>query len=293
MNDQTNTEFDNETDLPSDEPDSADVTGDPVEAAPVEPPTTGDGEHTDDDSPADDAEPLPDIDAALASVAALPDVIAEQEAAERAEQERIEAEQRAVAAAQQAAEEEAARRASHYYPHPPRVTVERGQLASVAAAISLIGVGAWLTLTLTTTGEMPEPGLLGLVLGGVLGVMMLAYWLTSERWGRGSLFGGLTLLLSGGLVFFVLQADGLGVDGWPLLIVAPGVALLLTALLSQPFSGRLLFAGVILALAGIAGLVVTTATIAPDLRDTAQAAWPFVLGIAMILLFLPAVLTRK
>ncbi len=293
MNEQNEPELENDPDaLPDDEQAPEVGTSDLPDAD-----ESIDDAEQDDDFPADDPdsviEPLPDIDAALASVDSLADVLAEQEAAERAEQERVAAEQHAVAEAQRAAEEEAERRASHYYPRPPRVGMERGQMTSVAAALSLIGVGAWLTLTLTTTGEFPEPGLFALIVGTALGVMMLAYWLTSERWGRGSLFGGLTLLTSGGIIFFVLQENGLGIDGWPLLIIAPGVALLLTALLSQPFSGRILFAGVLFVLAGIIGLAVTTQTFDTSQRDTALNIWPIVIGVALFLLIVPAILTRR
>jgi hypothetical protein len=229
-----------------------------------------------------------DVDAALASVAALPDVVAERTAQEEAERARIEAEA-------QAREADASRRATHYFARPPRVALQRGRLSSVIPALVLIATGAWLTLTLTTSEEQTlETGSTALVIAGGLGLMMLAYWIGSGRWSRGACFGGLFILLSAAVLVFLTQDDTLQADGWPMLIVAGGVAALLTALLAQPTSGRLIFTGLALVVAGLLALfVVTSDTLLDDLNDYGAIMGGVALVATLILMALPVLAGRR
>ena len=218
-----------------------------------------------------------DIDAALASVASLSDVIAEQEAEEAAEIARVEAQEEAQAEAER-------RRADYYFPRPPAMTLQRGQLASVIPALLLIALGAWLTFTLSTADTAPSTATIGLISAMALGVMLVGYWLSSERWLRGALFGGLSLIFLSGALLVITP------EGWPLLLAAVGGAMLLSTVLSPgPSRGVTLFSGVLLVIAGVAGFAVTTEAIPTDPIATIA---PVILVLALAVLFLPALLRR-
>jgi len=229
-------------------------------------------------------EPL-DIDAALASVADLDQIMAEQEAAEAEERARQEAQARA-------AEEAARQRDAYYFARPPLPTLVRGRVNSVVPAVVLIAIGAWLTFTLANNGAV-NPGLLGVVLMGGLGVILLAQWLASGRWSRGAVFGALGILISIGVIIFLVQTNEMGADGWPLIIVGLGAAILLSALLSQVTQGRLIFTGGALIAAGLVMLAVTTGVIDAGIVDLIRQSWPVVLGAALFLLLLPLVVRRR
>lgn len=220
-----------------------------------------------------------DIDAALASVATLSDALAEQEAAEAEELAREQAEIRAQDEARQ-------RRENYYFPRPNNVTLHRGQLASLVPALLLIAGGAWLTFTLSTGETIPEAGVLLVAAMGSLGVMLLAYWLSSERWANGALFTGTSLLFSAGTIYYLSTSDG--VNGWPLVIVAIGAAVLVSVLIGR-MSNRLrgIFGGLLVAGSGLAGYIVTTGQLSTDLIDQISLLWPAVLVILLILFVLP------
>ena len=214
-----------------------------------------------------------DIDAALAAVSTLDDMLAAEEAAEqeRQERERIQAELR-----QQ--REQRLQNPEAFFPMPPFTTLQRGSLDSVVPALLLIGIGAWLTFTLTTTQTAPDPFLLALVICGGLGVMLLVRWLASGRWAAGTLFFALLLALVGGGGAFLLTA-GLLVTGWPLLIAAGGVALLLA-------DQRAFFPGLLLILSGAVAYAATAGIIPSALLTTFAALWPVVLAVIGVLLLL-------
>lgn len=180
-----------------------------------------------------------DIDAALAAVSSLSDLVAEQEAAEEA---RAEARRPTVTAYKPT------------LPAPPLSTLKRGSLGSLVPALLLMGGGAWLTFTFTT-GATVEPLLLtALVIGGIA-LSLLAQWLGTRRWSRGVLFAALLIAAVAGVIVFSLQPGGIDlVRGWPLLLVALGVALLLAGLLARPVERRAFVPALLLALAGALGL---------------------------------------
>jgi hypothetical protein len=230
-----------------------------------------------------------DIEAALAAVSTLSDMLAEQEAAEQARIAQIEAE------AQAAAERQA--RLEHpeqFFPVPPMLVLHRGQMASVIPALVLIGVGAWLTFTLTTAKTAPDPTLtFGVAIGGIA-LVLLARWLTSGRWTRGALFGGLALLLGGGALIYLLQPVSPGlIQGWPLLLVGVGLAAVLTGLIAIPRDTRLMLPGLALIVGGIAGLVVSLGVLGDDLLNTAASLWPAALVIILLVGALPLIFRRR
>jgi hypothetical protein len=229
-----------------------------------------------------------DIEAALAAVSSLSDMLAEQEAAEQARLAQIEAE------AQAAAERQA--RLEHpeqFFPVPPMSVLHRGQMASVVPALVLIAVGAWLTFSFTTKASL-DSGLVAAVIAGSLGLILLVRWLGSGRWTRGSLFGGLTLLFSAGLLFFLLSPASPGIAaGWPLLLVGFGIAALLAGILSAPRDKRWILPGLGLVVAGAAGSVVSLGLLDETFVNTAAALWPVALIAVALIWLLPVVFRQR
>lgn len=215
---------------------------------------------------------LGDIDAALAAVASLSETVADAEAESHQQAEPTFVPEMSM---------------------PPLTTLKRGQLGSLVPALLLIGVGAWLTLT-TTTGAPPSPLLVaGVVIGGLV-LTLLAYWISSGRWSRGTLFFALVVLLVAGVIGFSLQPNGLNLTrAYPLLIVAVGLAVVLDGLLARPANARLIAPGALLVLAGVVGLTVTLNLIPPDVMTIAVPLAPVVLIVVVLLWLLPLVFRRR
>jgi len=228
-----------------------------------------------------------DIDAALAAVATLDDLLAEQEAAE---QSRIAKEQ---ADAEAKAERQARlKNPERFFPMPPLLTLQRGRIDSVVPALALILIGIWLTITVTTSGTTPNPTLvLGAVLAGVT-ITLLARWLSSGRWARGSLFFALVVILVGGVGAGLLVTQ-LFATGWPLLVVALGAAFILSSFLAQPTDRRLAAPGLVLGFAGIVGLTVTNGVLPSTVLTTAASLWPVVAVVVAAILLLPLIFRRR
>lgn len=228
-----------------------------------------------------------DIEAALAAVSTLSDMLAEREAAVQAQLAREEAER-------QAAEERRARmeHPELFFPVPPMQILHRGQMASVIPALVLIGLGAWLTFSLTTRTALNTGLIVAIMLGG-LALIWLARWLSSGRWARGSLFFALAGLLGAGSLFYLLQPASPGLaGGWPLLLIALGTAYILAGVLAAPRDGRLLLPGFLFVAAGAAALSVTLGLLGGEIISTAAALWPAAL-IAVVLIWLLPVLFRR
>ncbi|MBA3868639.1 MAG: hypothetical protein H0X30_05760 [Anaerolineae bacterium] len=230
-----------------------------------------------------------DIEAALAAVSTLSDVMAEQEAAEQARVARIEAEAQAKAERQARMDNP-----ERFFSVPPLMTLKRGQLVSVIPAVWLIGLGAWLTFSLTTTRTTPDSSLLTLVIALGLGLTLLARWIASRRWARGSLFFGLVCLLFGGLFFYINQPNAYGFASvWPLFVVAFGLAMLLTRFLAVPAEKRLSFPAMILIIAGLAGAVITMGLLPTNITVVAASLWPVALVIIVLVWLSPLVFRQR
>lgn len=218
-----------------------------------------------------------DIDAALAAVATLSEIMPQREA---------EAEARA----------DARHSAPAFVPAmrlPPLMTLKRGHLGSMVPALLLIALGAWLTLT-TTGGAPPEPQLVAaVVLGGIV-VSLLAQWLGSGGWSRGVLFFALLILFLAGVIVFSVQPNGIDLArGYPLLLVALGLAVALSGVLARPLNAKLLAPGALLVLAGGVALGVTLDFIPGTLVAAFVPFAPVVLGVVLILWLLPLVFRRR
>lgn len=231
-----------------------------------------------------------DLEAALAAVSTLSDVVAEQEAEEQARIAEVEAEVEAQVEAQARVEHP-----ERFFPVPPLATLKRGQLASIVPAFVLIGIGIWLTYSTTVLRALPDTGLLVAVSAAGLSLTLLARWLSSGRWARGSLFFALSLLLAGGVTaYLIMQPTPLGVGkGWPLMLAAVGLSTTLSAVLAQPFDRRLLLPGLILIVAGLAGMVITLGLIDSSLVTTVAALWPAVVVVMAVLWLGPLIFRRR
>lgn len=234
-----------------------------------------------------------DIEAALASVVALDHALAEHTAAEIEEAERLQAEAGAIEQVNQALREEAERRAAYSLPRPPMIaTIQRGQAASVIPALLLMAIGAWLTFSLTNTGESLHAGTVAIIAMGGLGLSMLAYWFTSRRWARGAFTTGLALLLCALVALFLSQSQDYGADGWPLFVIASAVTVLLSAFVSPRVGEGHVLSGLALAIAGGSALAVTTEVVSDEVLDVASTVSPAILVVVLIILLLPRIPKR-
>lgn len=225
-----------------------------------------------------------DIDAALAAVSTLDDLIAEQEAA---------------AAAQQAAEEEAARLAAErearmrhpesFFPMPALSSLPRGRLDSVISAVVLIVMGGVLTLALTggAEGLLIQPAF---VIPAVILFMVLARWVVNQPKNLGNLLFALGMVL---LVGFGSQyLTPLGAH-WPLFVAGVGALIFLRNLLNGPRNAMRLYAPLSLTVAGVAGWLVTSGQLPAELQPITQGALPVVLGAVAVLLLLPVLFKQR
>jgi hypothetical protein len=231
-----------------------------------------------------------DIDSALASVASLSDALAEQEALEEAELQRLEAEAEAIEAEQIAREQAEQAQSAYVFTHPPMLILQRGYLASVVPALLLIFGGAWLTFALTSATVTWTA--LATSVAAASGLSLLGYWLTTGRWAQGALFGGLALLLNSGLLVYLAQSDVPGADGWPLLLTGVGLALAASAVLAPPLSRHQFMTGAVLIVAGLAGLALTTEALGQEMTDVIRDASPAILVALLVVFLLPLVARR-
>lgn len=168
-----------------------------------------------------------------------------------------------------------------------------GSPGSVAAGLVLIVLGAWLTLT-HASGSPPDTWLVAAAVLGGITLTLLAHWLGSGRWSRGSLFFALLIFSSAAVVLAAVQFDLIDlVRGWPLFIVGGGAAALISAVIGRPLDRRIVTVGILLIFAGLFGLIMTNMSFSPTAIATAAAFAPVVLVILIILWVLPLVVRRR
>lgn len=244
-----------------------------------------------------------DVEGALAALASLQDLTREESPADEAppktesapdiaEFQRIETGE--VEAVEEMSGIPSAESPSPYetiFPRPPVSALHRGQLASVVPALLLIGIGGYLTFALTISNTAPEPFLILAILVAGFGLTLLAQWLSSARWAMGNFFFAMLLLLGGGTLAYLLMPTNLNLlQGWPLLITAFGTSLVLTDLF-VPSGRRLWFLGLLLAIAGLAGLSITMNLITGNFAQILGLIWP--IPVILLLLVMLAPLFRR
>lgn len=172
-------------------------------------------------------------------------------------------------------------------PRPPLSVLHRGQLASVIPAIILIALGAYLTFLTTTTDIVLQTStvVIGVLIS--LGVVLLAQWMSSARWSTGSFFiGTLLILVIGTMAYLVLPNNLTLLDGYPLLLTAIGTAFVITDIFS-PSERRIWLFGLILAIIGIAGVLITSSMFDANIVAILSNLLPLAVIIIIILLIAP------
>lgn len=186
------------------------------------------------------------------------------------------------------------------FQQPPFFTLERGQLASVVPAFILIGIGAWLTITLTTTDATLSPTLAASTLMLALGLILITRGITSGRWDRGSLFLGLSTAFSGGLLMAtdtaIIPDTSLTIaNTYPLFVSAVGAALFLTAIVGRQTPRYVALFGLALIISGGIGyaLLNDLFTLNLDLQPIINTAVPVLLAIVAVVMIIPLVIRRR
>lgn len=170
---------------------------------------------------------------------------------------------------------------------PGLSTLRRGQSASAIPALLLIGVGGWLTFTLTTGAAPIAPAIITAITVLIIAVGFVAYWLSSARQATGTLFMGSLLLCTGGLTAYLMQPDTWPMQqAWPLYIVAGGMALGLTATLQAAYR-RYLLVAIAIVVAGSALALQQMGYLPATLFDGLATFWPVVVIIVLFLFLMP------
>ena len=216
-----------------------------------------------------------DIDAALAAVASLSEPVTEKEAQE---------------IALDAAPPKRTSAYSPTLPMPPLSRLKRGQLGSVIPALLLIGLGAWLTLN-TTSGTAIDPTLIALVVIGGIALTLIAHWIGTGRWSRGTLLFGVMIALTFAVIYLSGRRAELHLT-YPVILSFAGVALILAGVLSRPPIRRAFAPGLLLIVAGGIGLVVSMGLVPSNLLPIAVTAAPLVALLVLIILLLPRLRRR-
>lgn len=176
---------------------------------------------------------------------------------------------------------------------PRAETLRRGSLGSLAAALSLIAIGAWLTLTLSSGAQVDSLQLAAAAGAGVT-LTLLAHWLGTGRWSRGVLFFALLVLsmVGLGLAYFVFDLLDFP-RAWPLVLTGFGVAALLTAVLGRPFGRSLFTSALVLIIAGLVGAIASSGLLDATFTASAATYWPVALVTVLVLWLLPRLARRR
>lgn len=179
------------------------------------------------------------------------------------------------------------------FPRPPVSVLHRGQLASVVPALLLIGIGSYLTFIVTTSDEPLQSSVVLSILVGGAGAMLLAHWISSARWAIGSFFSGILLLLVGATSAYLVLPNNLSMaNGYPLLVTATGMAFVITDVFS-PSGRRIWLIGLILAIAGLAGVLTTTTLVNLNFISATGGLLPLALVLVIVLLIAPIISRRQ
>lgn len=245
-----------------------------------------------------------DVDAALASIAALSDLGADEDDEdaddeddfERDDEDSYENEYEDYESQPYNKQENAAdvvpvRATVKPVNAPPIYDFSRGQLASIVPALALMIYGAWLTFALSTDAV---PTLTKAVVFALIavGISMLGYWFSSGRSASGAAMVGLLLISIPATLYFINANDLLGNDGWPLIVVAVGAAQFLSSILSKGSTARSGFTGLLMMLMGGFAYALTSNTLDFDVDQSADILLP-VLGVVAVILLIAPLLPRK
>ena len=177
-------------------------------------------------------------------------------------------------------------------PRPPLSELNRGTLASILPALLLIIGGGALTFLLTTSTAVLAPPLLAMIALGGVGVILLVQWLASARWAMGSFFIGMALLLCAVTGVYLLQGTQLSLQaGYPLFLTAIGLAFILTDIFTASHN-RVWLLGLLIGIAGVGGVLVTSGALDTAWITTLQAYW-YVPAIIIALILIAPLVRRQ
>lgn len=160
---------------------------------------------------------------------------------------------------------------------PAMLTLERGQPASIVAAVLLIGGGAWGVFLIASGGTLPV-GQLPAVAMAALGIALLALWFSGGRRSDGSVFGGMVLLALGLTTGILTQTDTWG-QNYALLGLALGAACLVSSAGIAAYRRWLILFGLSFLLGGIGVFAAASQNLVPQVT----ALLPVVLIAAVLL----------
>ncbi len=178
------------------------------------------------------------------------------------------------------------------FPHPPLLTLGRGQMPSVIPALALMAIGAGLTFLLISGAESVNMDMVGLLAVGGICLLFLLIWLASGRWARGALFLALITATTAGIIAILPQTP-LGASGIPLLLCGWGASVIVSGWLSPKNTAQGFFVGVLLIVIGATGFVFTSGLLPAPIFNIFQQYGLMMVAVAGVLLFIPAIFKRR
>ena len=158
------------------------------------------------------------------------------------------------------------------------------QVSMLPLALYLLAMGAYLIADKQQVDGLPDldsPALIGGLVLAVAASMML-HSLVFGRRERGLLFVGLTIWVTAGAVGLLVASKADAPDAtewWPILLVALGVALLLTYLVERAHDTRLVLLSIMTFVAGGVAFWTTLGNADLDRLDNAADYWPLLLAV--------------
>lgn len=178
------------------------------------------------------------------------------------------------------------------FPHPPLLTLGRGQMPSVIPALALMAIGAGLTFLLISGAESVNMDMVGALAVGGICLLFLLIWLASGRWARGALFLALITATTAGIITILPQTP-LGASGIPLLLCGWGASVIVSGWLSPQKASQGLFVGVLLIVIGMTGFLFTSGLLPTEILNIFQQYGMIMIAVAGVLLFIPAIFKRR
>lgn len=178
------------------------------------------------------------------------------------------------------------------FPHPPLLTLARGQMPSVIPALALMAIGAGLTFLLISGAESVNMDMVGVLAVGGICLLLLLIWLASGRWARGALFLALVTATTAGIIAILPQTP-LGASGTPLLLCGWGASVIISGWLSPKKTSQGFFGGVLLMVIGITGFLFTGGFLPTEILNIIQQYGLIMVAVAGVVLFIPAIFKRR
>jgi hypothetical protein len=178
------------------------------------------------------------------------------------------------------------------FPHPPLLTLARGQMPSVIPALALMAIGAGLTFLLISGAESVNMDMVGVLAVGGICLLFLLIWLASGRWARGALFLALVTATTAGIMAILPQTP-LGASGLPLILCGWGASVIISGWLSPKKASQGFFGGVLLMVIGITGFLFTGGFLPTEILNIIQEYGLIMVVVAGVALFIPAIFKRR